>query len=68
MRVKQIENISQENVQLNLGSGIKLTLEPGASFKNIRVENLDKIKNKVKVTSDLGEICEDHSGSVRLYD
>lgn len=68
MRIKVIKNISQEDVQLDLGEGTKMTLSPGASFKNVRVENLDQIKKKVKVTSDLGEIREDHSGPTKLYD
>jgi len=68
MRIKQIENISQEDVQLNLGNGSTLTLQPGASFNNVKVENLDQIKEKVKVTSDLGEIRENNPITTKLYD
>lgn len=66
MRVKKIENTSNEPVRLNLGKGLNLTLEPGASFSNIRVENLDQVKEKVKVTSDLGEI-NDPTRKDKLY-
>lgn len=68
MRIKKIENISQEDVQLDLGQGTNLTLKPGVTFKNIRVENLNSVKEKVKVISDLGEINENHSNTNKLYD
>jgi len=68
MRVKKIKNKSNEDVQLNVGDGSKLTLSPGSSFNNLRVENLDQIRSKVEITSDLGEICETNSGPVKLYD
>lgn len=67
MRVKKIKNISEEPVQLKLGKGLYLTLAPGISFMNIRVENLDAVKERVQVTSDLGEIREDHFGPVKLF-
>jgi hypothetical protein len=68
MRIKKIENTSNEDVHLDLGEGSQLTLRPGSTFRNVRVENLDQIKDRVKVTSDLGEIREDHSGPVKLFD
>ena len=68
MRVKKIKNKSNEDVQLDVGDGSKLTLSPGSFFSNLRVENLDQIRSKVEVTSDLGEICETHSGKTKLYD
>jgi hypothetical protein len=64
MRIKKIENTSNEDVHLDLGEGSQLTLRPGSTFRNVRVENLDQIKD----TSDLGEIREDHSGPVKLFD
>jgi hypothetical protein len=68
MRIKKIKNVSDKDVQLDVGNGSHLTLQPGASFQNVQVENLDAVKEKVKVTSDLGEIREDHSGPVKLFD
>ena len=68
MRIKTIENISEEAVQLDLEDGSKLTLAPKNTFKNLRVKNVPNIKDKVRVVSDLGEINENHSGPVKLYD
>jgi len=68
MRVKKIKNKSNEDVQLDVGDGSKLTLSPGSSFKNLRVENLDQIRSKVEVTSDLGEILETNNSKTKLFD
>jgi len=68
MRIKKIKNKSAENVVLELGEGSSLSLPPGRSFQNIKVNNLDKIKDKVDVVSDLGEINENHPNKTRLYD
>jgi len=68
MIIKNIENISNESIQLSVGNGSTLTLDPGASFKNVEVENLDQIKEKVKVISDLGEIRENNPITTKLYD
>ena len=67
MNIKNIKNISDESIQLNVGNGANLTLDPGASFQNVKVDNLDQIKEKVKVTSDLGEIRETPSTKSKLY-
>jgi len=68
MRIKKIKNTSQENVILELGEGSTLSLPPGRSFQNVRVTNLDQIKDKVEVSSDLGEIRADNRNSHKLYD
>lgn len=68
MRVKTIKNRSNEDVQLDVGNGSMLTLSPGDSFKNIQVENLDQIKSRVDVTSDLGEIGESIKHTTKLFD
>ena len=68
MRVKKIKNKSNEDVQLDVGDGSKLTLSPGSSFNNLRVENINQIRSKVEVTSDLGEILETTNSKTKLFD
>ena len=70
MKVKSIKNISNEDVKLELDNtpGCILTLLPGRKFENIHVYNLDEIRDKVQVTSDLGEIVETSKNPTRLLD
>jgi archaellum component FlaG (FlaF/FlaG flagellin family) len=67
MNVKTIKNISNENVELSVGNGSKLTLSPGSSFNNIQVENLNQVKEKVKIVTDLGEVNETNTSKSKLY-
>jgi len=68
VRVKKIENVSKESVQVELEDGSKLDMLPGARFENLRIKNVFEIKDKVKLTSDLGEINENCPGPIKLYD
>lgn len=65
MRIRKLENISNEDVELWHKNGAKTILPPGAELKDIDVVNLDEIKGKTKTTIDLTEVNE-ASGRKRL--
>jgi len=67
MRVKKIENISNEVVKLEHKNGAKTTLPPGRILNNIEVTNLDEVQGQVKVVHDLTEVGES-KGKIRLDD
>lgn len=67
MRVKRIENISNEVVNLKHKNGAETTLPPGQTLRDIDITNLSEVQGQVKATHDLTEVSED-SGKTRLDD
>ena len=68
MRMKKVKNTSARDVQVELEGGVSMSLPPGAEVKNIRVQNLGEIRDKVEAVSDLGEICEVRTNKTKLLD
>lgn len=56
MRVTRLENISEQEVTVELVNGAKVGLPPKASLTNADVVNVDSLKGRVSLTEDLTEI------------
>lgn len=67
MRVKRIENISNEDVNINHKNGAKTVLPPGGVLHDIDITNLSEVQGRVKAKHDLTEVVEDQ-GKMRLDD
>ena len=53
---KRIENISNHDVTLVHEDGLRQVLSPGHVTANVKVVNLDEIRQDVKITHDLSEV------------
>jgi hypothetical protein len=53
---KKIENTSNHDVTLVHEDGLKQVLSPGHITVNVKVVNLDEIRQDVKITHDLSEV------------
>lgn len=67
MRIKKLENISNEAVSLKHKNGAETTLPPGQTLRDIDITNLSEVQGQVKATHDLAEVNED-KGKIRLDD
>jgi len=67
MKLKKLENTSNQDVCINHKNGAKTTLPPGATLSDVNVINLEEIRGQTKSVVDLGEINED-KGRTRLDD
>ena len=67
MRLKKIENNSNEDVELKHKNGAKTTLPPGTELKDIDIVNISEVKGKTKTIVDLTEVKDDQ-GKQKLYD
>lgn len=67
MKLKTIENNSNEDIELKHKNGAKTILPPGAELRNIDIVNLDEVKGGTKTTIDLTEVTESQ-GKTRLDD
>lgn len=56
MKVRRIENTSEEFVPVRTEEGRNIYLKPGQSVENVRVNNLEEMKGKVKVVHSLNEV------------
>ena len=69
MRVKSLKNTSQEKIRLVLSGGTVVYLPPGEKITNLRIENLDEVRGRADIVSDLGEINEKgHPNRTQLFD
>ena len=67
MRLRKLENISNEDVELQHKNGAKTTLPPGVELKDIDIVNLSEVKGRTKTTIDLTEVNE-NQGKTKLLD
>jgi hypothetical protein len=56
MRVKKLQNVSDENIDLRLVNGAEVTLPPSAIMQNVDVVEVESLKGKVDFTQDLTEV------------
>ena len=66
-RVSKIENTSENDVNVELKGGLKITLQPRTALHNVEITNIGGIKGKVTVKEDLSEIGT-HGGRTRIDD
>jgi hypothetical protein len=64
-RVSKIENTSENDVNIELKGGLKVTLKPRTALHNVEITNIGCIRGKIKVTEDLSEI-QMHGGKTRI--
>lgn len=55
MRVKKLQNVSDENIDLRLVNGAEVTL-PSATMQNVDVVEVESLKGKVDFIQDLTEV------------
>lgn len=67
MNARKIENISKNEVVINLKDGNSIVLHPNGVAENVEVTDISGVKKFLKVTEDLGEI-KPTSGRVFLRD
>jgi len=67
MKIVDIQNNSNKDIELRHKNGAKTTLPPDIKLKNIDITNLGEIKGQVKTTIDLTEVTE-NSKKTLLYD
>jgi len=69
MKVKRIQNVSNQKILLECKEGIEINLPPGAVVFDVDVvtDCINKIKDKVLIVTDLGEINE-HNYTRKLFD
>jgi len=67
MKLKKLENTSNQDISIVHKNGAKTTLPPGATLSDVNVINLDEVKGQTKSVVDLSEVNED-KGKVRLND
>ena len=67
MKLRRIENNSNEDVQLKHKNGAETTLPPGIELRDVDIVNLDEVKGLIKTTVDLTEVSED-LGKMQLRD
>lgn len=56
MRVKKLQNVSDENIDLRLVNGAEVTLPPSATMQNVDVAEVESLKGKVDFIQDLTEV------------
>jgi hypothetical protein len=56
MRVKKLQNVSDENIDLRLVNGAEVTLPPSATMQNVDVVEVESLKGKVDFIQDLTEV------------
>jgi hypothetical protein len=56
MRVKKLQNVSDENIDLRLVNGAEVTLPPSAIMQNVDVVEVESLKGKVDFIQDLTEV------------
>jgi len=66
MRIRELENNSNEDVELKHKNGTRTTLPPGTKLKNVDIVNLSEIGGRVKIKFDLTEVTGESSGKQRL--
>jgi len=67
MKLKKLENTSNQDISIAHKNGAKTTLPPGATLSDVDIINLDEVKGQTKSVVDLSEVNED-KGKVRLND
>lgn len=67
MRISNLENVSNERVNIELTDGTNISLPPKGKLGSFDVKNLSEIRSKVKVTENLTEVNAP-SGKTKLYD
>lgn len=67
MKIKNIENTSDVEIELKHKSGVKTILPPKQILQNSDITNLSEVRGQVKVTYDLTEVNE-NQGKTRLDD
>jgi hypothetical protein len=58
MRVKLIENKSDDPMNVNCYGGTSVMLLPGQSAKDLDVSNIDEVVSRAKITYDLTEVMD----------
>jgi len=56
MRVTELKNTSNENIDIELINGATITLAPKTKLKNMDIREVDSIKGKVEFKEDLTEV------------
>ena len=56
MRIKNLTNLSNEDINLRLMNGAEITLPPNSAITNTDIVEVESVRDKVKFTEDLTEI------------
>lgn len=67
MKLKLIKNISNDVISLKIKNGYFLKLHPDGVLEDIDVTNVEELRDKIDITSDLTEVTEP-TGMTKLRD
>ena len=57
MRVKSVQNISDESVEVKLNNGVAYKVAPGEEVKNLDLSEVSVKDSRLRIVRDLGEIA-----------
>lgn len=67
-KIRKLENISQNQIPVQIDQRTTIYLKSGESLKDLDVQNLDSIREFTKVEQDLSEIDPIVEGKTLLFD
>lgn len=67
-KIRKLENISQNQIPVQIDQKTTIYLKSGESLKDLDVQNLDSIREFTKVEQDLSEIDPIVEGKTLLFD
>jgi len=56
MKVKMVENTTESDIVVDLGTGLSITLKPGQVVENANVQNHVQLNESTRVVYNLNEV------------